>query len=78
MFQSLKIDLERADVRVMSLRDTAEQLLVSVHSDKATCAKEDLYILSDRLRHLLKQCLTHMGDIETKLNLHRDSSVSTW
>jgi len=72
---SLHEDLEGAQARILSLRTTAEQILMQVHSDRATAAKEDLAILSDKLRALLKQINSRRTLLRTRLNIpHEDMS----
>lgn len=67
--QSLHEDLEGAQARIWSLRNTADQILAQVQSDRATCAKEDLAILSDKLRGLLKKVNSRLILLQSRLGI---------
>ena len=61
----------------MSLRDTATELLGSIEGSSAAFqAKENLDMIGDRLGSLLQCVLDYMGQIEGRLNIKRDPSVS--
>ena len=77
--QELRGEMERCQPRVMSLKDTADQMVLAAESDDVFDAKEKLHIIANRLKTLLKICLTNMTRIETKLDLthETDPPVST-
>ena len=75
-FQDIRIDLERSQPRVLSLRNTAEQMLVSSDSYVSKQTKEKLQSMSSRLESMLKTCHAHLARLEHKMGLQAGSSVS--
>jgi len=73
--KDLRDELETNQPRVMSLRDTATELLGSIEGSSAAFqAKENLDMIGDRLGSLLQCVLDYMGQIEGRLNIKRDPS----
>jgi hypothetical protein len=67
--QELKNDLEKSQPRVMSLKETADQLLVNTDSAIATESKEKLHMVAGRLNTLLKICQLYLAQLQQALGM---------
>jgi len=52
----------------MSLRDTADQLLMNSESPEMSQAKDKMHIIANRLRALLRLCSSYISSLETRLD----------
>ncbi|XP_060567930.1 nesprin-1-like isoform X3 [Ruditapes philippinarum] len=66
--QDIKYDLEKNQPRVMSLRDTADQLLLNSDSPEMCQAKDKMHIIANRLKALLRLCSSYISSLETRLD----------
>ncbi|KAH3846261.1 hypothetical protein DPMN_088560 [Dreissena polymorpha] len=65
--KDIKFDLEKNQPRVMSLRDTADQLLMNSESPEMCQAKDKMHIIANRLKALLRLCSSYISSLETRL-----------
>lgn len=73
--QDIKFDLEKNQPRVMSLRDTADQLLINSDSPEMSNAKDKMHIIANRLKALLRLCSSYITSLETRLDSKKPISV---
>lgn len=66
--QDIKYDLEKNQPRVMSLRDTADQLLMNSDSPEMCQAKDKMHIIANRLKALLRLCSSYISSLESRLD----------
>lgn len=67
-FQDIRFDLEKNQPRVMSLRDTADQLLKNSESPEMSQAKDKMHIIANRLKALLRLCSSYITSLESRLD----------
>lgn len=65
--QDIKFDLEKNQPRVMTLRDTADQLLMNSDTPEMCQAKDKMHIIANRLKALLRLCSSYISSLETRL-----------
>ena len=68
LFQDIRFDLEKNQPRVLSLRDTADQLLINSDSPEMSNAKDKMHIIANRLKALLRLCSSYVTSLETRLD----------
>ena len=86
LLQDIRFDLEKNQPRVMSLRDTADQLLINSDSPEMSNAKDKMHIIANRLKALLRLCSSYISSLETRLDtkpvsvsfIRKGSSVSNY
>lgn len=66
--QDIKYDLEKNRPRVMSLRDTADQLLMNSDSPEMCQAKDKMHIIANRLKALHRLCSSYISSLESRLD----------
>jgi hypothetical protein len=69
VYQELRSELERNQGAVMSLKETADQLLASGEVPEMSSARDKTHIISNRLRSLLHLTAAYIESLETKLGL---------
>lgn len=72
--QDLRSELEENQSAVMTLRETADQLLVSGELPEMSSARDKTHIISNRLRSLLHLTAAYIESLETKLGVKVDTS----
>ena len=72
--QDLRSELEENQSAVMTLRETADQLLVSGELPEMSSARDKTHIISNRLRSLLHLTAAYIESLETKLGIKVNTS----
>lgn len=73
-WQELQRELEANQGEVLTLRETAEQLLVSGESPEMAAARDKTRIIANRLRTLLHLTSSYIESLETKLGVKVNST----
>ncbi|KAL3874928.1 hypothetical protein ACJMK2_037880 [Sinanodonta woodiana] len=73
----LKLDLEKNRPRVMSLKETADQLLENSDSTEMAQAKDKMHIIANRLKALLRLCSSYISCLEDKLDINKSTSATS-
>jgi len=67
ILQDIRFDLEKNQPRVLSLRDTADQLLLNADSPEMCQAKDKMHIIANRLKALLRLSSSYITSLESRL-----------
>ncbi|KAJ8309203.1 hypothetical protein KUTeg_014077 [Tegillarca granosa] len=67
--KDLKSELEGNQPKVISLKDTADKLLLNTDSAEMLNAKDKMHIIANRLRALLRLCSSYTTSLEGRLQI---------